>query len=92
MSTLAELLAEKESLDQQIAAIRKDEREKAIADALKIIKDFELTSDDLFGPKAKTEKKQSDAKYRDPDTGKTWSGKGRTPKWLEGKNKEDFAI
>ena len=38
------------------------------------------------------------AKYKDPDTGKTWSGMGRKPKWFieaieqGGKTKEDLVI
>ncbi|NML87423.1 H-NS family nucleoid-associated regulatory protein [Polaromonas sp.] len=32
------------------------------------------------------------AKYRDPITGKEWSGRGLPPKWLQGKNKEQFLI
>jgi DNA-binding protein H-NS len=36
-------------------------------------------------------------KYRDPATGVTWTGRGRTPVWMaaqlaQGKSKEDFAI
>jgi len=31
-------------------------------------------------------------KYRDIATGATWSGRGREPTWLRGKNREDFAI
>lgn len=31
-------------------------------------------------------------KYRDPETGATWSGRGRSPQWLRDKNKEDFLI
>jgi DNA-binding protein H-NS len=30
-------------------------------------------------------------KYRDPKTGKTWSGRGKEPGWLNG-NKEAYAI
>lgn len=29
-------------------------------------------------------------RYRDPKTGETWSGIGRRPKWMQGKEKEDF--
>ncbi len=37
------------------------------------------------------------AKYRDPQTGATWSGRGRMPLWLsaqiaQGRTKDDFAI
>ena len=32
------------------------------------------------------------AKYRDPETGKTWTGRGVAPKWIAGKNREAFLI
>jgi DNA-binding protein H-NS len=32
------------------------------------------------------------AKYYDPVTGNKWSGKGKRPRWLEGKRLEDYAI
>ncbi len=49
------------------------------------------------GKSPKTRKPRAAPKYRDPDTGKTWTGKGRTPAWMQphldgGKNKEDFLI
>lgn len=40
------------------------------------------------GPKKGTAK----AKYRDPNSGATWSGRGRAPLWLKGRPKEDFLI
>ena len=37
------------------------------------------------------EPKRKAAKYRNPDTGEEWSGKGRgTPDWLKGKDKDAF--
>lgn len=38
-------------------------------------------SDTLMGPKAK---------YRDPASGKTWSGMGRAPFWIVGKDRARF--
>ncbi|MFP3741092.1 H-NS family nucleoid-associated regulatory protein, partial [Burkholderia sp. SIMBA_019] len=32
------------------------------------------------------------AKYQDPKTGNTWSGRGKPPKWIVGKNRERFLI
>lgn len=32
------------------------------------------------------------AKFRNPETGETWSGRGRQPKWLENRNREDFRV
>ena len=31
-------------------------------------------------------------KYRDPATGKTWTGRGRAPTWLDGKDRAQFLI
>lgn len=31
-------------------------------------------------------------KYRDPKTGATWTGRGRAPRWLDGKKRERFLI
>ena len=36
--------------------------------------------------------KPADPKYRDPVTGKTWSGKGKRPKWFDARRTEDFLI
>jgi DNA-binding protein H-NS len=32
------------------------------------------------------------AKFRNPETGATWSGRGREPTWIKGKNREEFKI
>ena len=91
MPTLQELLAQKEALELQIAQIKKAERENALRDGRKLIDTYELSADELFG-KQKTTVKTVAAKYRNPETGESWSGRGRAPRWLDGKNREDFAI
>jgi len=45
----------------------------------------------------KATRRKPEAKYLDPKTGSTWSGRGKTPKWLQaallsGKKKEKYAI
>ena len=32
------------------------------------------------------------AKYRDPSTGVTWSGRGRAPKWIQGEDRAKYEI
>jgi DNA-binding protein H-NS len=34
----------------------------------------------------------ANAKYRDPATAATWSGRGRVPNWIAGKNRDEFLI
>jgi DNA-binding protein H-NS len=31
-------------------------------------------------------------KYRNPETDDTWTGRGREPGWIKGKNRDDFAL
>lgn len=91
MTSLQELLAQKEALEQQIAQIKKAERADALQNARSLIDTFDLTVDELFG-KQKSIGKAVAVKYRNPETGETWTGRGRAPRWLEGKNREDFAV
>jgi len=94
MATLAELIAQKDALEQQIKAARAAELKDAISQVQQIIAAHGLTIEDFFG-KSKAERKSKGTvapKYKNPTTGETWSGRGRSPKWLEGKNKEEFAI
>ena len=96
MSSIQDLIAQRETLDKQITELRQQQRSDAISKAQALIKDFELTQQDLFdgargAQKVKATSKVA-AKYRDPETGKEWSGRGLPPKWLQEKNKEQFLI
>ena len=91
MTSLQELLAQKEALEQQIAQLKKAERADALQNARSLVDTFDLTIDELFG-KQKSSGKAVAVKYRNPETGETWTGRGRAPRWLEGKNREDFAV
>jgi DNA-binding protein H-NS len=96
MTTLKELIAQKAALELQIAETRQSELADAIGQIRALIEAHELTAEDIF-PSGKVKsgvKKTSKvaAKYKDPVSGKTWSGRGIAPRWLAGQNKEDFAI
>ena len=90
MSTYQELLEQKKSLDQQIAAARKTEAKQALETVHALIAEFGFTAQQVFPWKAPV--KTVPAKYRDPQTGATWSGRGRAPKWIEGKEREAFEV
>ena len=96
---LAELLKQKEALEAQIAEVRQSELAEAISTVKSLIAAHGLTVEDLFGTikrgrkvDAPREKSKVAAKYRDPISGKEWSGRGLAPKWLQGKNKDDYLI
>ena len=98
MSKLQDLIAQREALDKQIAETRKNELREAIGTIQSLVSEFGLTSADIFGV-GRAEKKMDKRtgkkvapKYRDPATGNTWTGRGRAPTWLEGKDKAKFLI
>lgn len=37
-------------------------------------------------------RRKAEPKYMNPETGATWSGRGKTPLWLQGRRKSRFAI
>lgn len=108
MATLLELLAQREAIAKQIETLQGAERAKAIDEIRKLMAEHGLTMADIAGggrasKAAKTTRadgtpKQTVApKYRNAQTGDTWSGRGLQPKWLKaaiesGAKLEDFAI
>ncbi|AJZ62430.1 H-NS family nucleoid-associated regulatory protein [Paraburkholderia fungorum] len=94
MATYKQLTAQLEKLHKEVAAAREKEIAQAIADIKQKIADYDLTAEELGFTKkhAVTRKTASVAKYRNPKTGETWTGRGRSPGWLVGKNRERFLI
>lgn len=105
MSTLQDLLAQREALDRQIQETQRAERQSAIDKVRTLMAEFGLTMDDLQGGKpSATGKKKGGAeggrkapvKYRDA-AGNSWTGRGLQPRWLKealasGKQLSDFAV
>ncbi|MFC0168443.1 H-NS family nucleoid-associated regulatory protein [Pseudoduganella danionis] len=95
MTTYQEYKAKIAELETLAETARKNEKTAAIEQIHSIMREYGLTVADLgSGSKTKTGKKRAPvpAKYRDSATGQTWTGRGRAPKWLEGKNKEQYLI
>ena len=94
MSSYKELLAQREQLDKQIKEAIAHEKADGIAKAKVIIEQYGLTASDLFSRKAgvKSAGGKVAPKYRNPSTGETWTGRGKAPKWIEGKNRINFTI
>ena len=94
MTTYQELLKQREALDAQIAEVRKGELANAVSQARQLVQEFGLTAQDIFGGTRQSKVKGTTvaAKYRDPSTGATWSGRGKPPLWIAGKDRAQFAI
>jgi len=97
MSTLKDLIAQREAIEKQITELRQTEIADSIAKIRALIAEHGLTQSDIFGDVAKVRKAKGSgtkvaAKYRDPISGKEWSGRGLAPKWLQGKDKSAYLI
>lgn len=98
METYDELQAEIAKLQDKANRIREEERKTAIATIRGLMKKFEISSAELGGvSKNGSTNSPPTAKYRDPVSNQTWSGRGKPPKWMKAyldanKNKEEFLI
>lgn len=93
MSTLNELLQQRQALDEQINEVRKKEMNEALSQVKALVKQFDLKPQDVF-PTSKHSNagKKISPKYRNPATGETWTGRGKAPLWIQGQNKDQFLI
>lgn len=112
MSTLSQLQqqindaeAKVNELRKKLDEERKNERAQAIAAARELIKTHDFTASELgfsgkasAKPAASNDKRVTVApKYKDPASGKTWTGRGKTPAWMAtqlagGRSRQEFLI
>jgi DNA-binding protein H-NS len=92
--SLKELLARHEALEQQLEEARKQEADRVLREIVTKMREYNITLHELMGKEANIEPKfpAAGAKYRDPVSGATWTGRGRAPHWIVDKNREDFLL
>ncbi len=97
MATYKELLQQQQALALEIEQARKREISDAVTQVRNLISEFGLSERDVFpssrggtrGPRAGG---KVAPKYRDPATGQTWTGRGKAPKWIDGKDRNKYLI
>ncbi len=99
MTTLQELIQQRDALNVQIAEMQQALRTEALAEIRATMREFQIRIEDLAtsGRSAQREKLKGDPKYRNPATGQTWTGRGKRPQWIHdalagGKSLADYAI
>ena len=95
MSSYKELLSQRAELEAKIEAARQAEISAAVQLVKEKIEEFGLTADDLFGSRKTRAGKPTGkvaAKYRDPRSGATWTGRGKPPRWIADKDRAQFTI
>jgi DNA-binding protein H-NS len=95
-TTYKDLLKQREALEQQIHEARKRETADAVAQVRALVADFGLTAEDIFqaplGRASSAKGGKVAAKYRNPATGEAWTGRGKAPKWIQDKDRNQFLI
>ena len=92
MESYEALLEKQKELETQIEAARKREMAEAVAQVRELVEKYQMQPDDIFAKSKGRVTRKVPPKYRDPVSGKTWSGRGRAPKWIDGKDREEFLI
>jgi len=100
VSRYKELLEQIADLQRQAEEARKQEIAVVMADIKAKMAEYGITLQDLGAGgrrRARPRASVGQAKYRNPATGETWTGKGRKPGWLvealaQGKSLADFAV
>lgn len=94
--SIENLRAEQDRINARLKAHEKAQKDAVIVEIKRISGLYDVTLPELIeafgGLKSKAFGSKAKAKYRDPATGNTWSGRGKPPLWIKGKNKDDFLI
>jgi DNA-binding protein H-NS len=96
--SLKDLLQQRDALEKAIAQARQNEISAAVTQVREIVAEYGLTVQDIFPGRAskagsaKASGSKVAAKYRDSATGQTWTGRGKAPKWIDGKDRTQFLI
>lgn len=96
MNDLKTLISQRDQLDAEIETTRKIERSEALPKVRALIAEYGMTESEVFGTKNRgrnatgrpivrrsSRPGQGVAKYKDPNSEKTWSGLGRPPEWAK---------
>lgn len=73
---------------------KRKEKNAVLAVIKEQVKEYSITELELLRAAGfiKAPPKRLPAKYYDASTGNSWSGHGACPKWLVGKNRDDYLI
>lgn len=97
MSSYRELILQREALDKKIEFARAAELKTVVSDIRRKMQDYGVTLSDLgIYPKRRNQSRacmRVEPKYYNPENpNQQWSGRGKEPRWIAGKNRTDFLI
>lgn len=91
MKTHQQLVAELKALNERIDEARNTESAAALLQVRNLVETFGFTAAQVF-PLPGVGRPKLKPKFKDPVSGALWSGVGKPPKWIAGKDRTAFAI
>lgn len=96
VKSIEELAAERDRIDAELKARKENEQNKVIDQIKTVMASYDISLQQLVdamgGLKATRKGTKAKIKYRDPASGATWSGRGKAPDWIKGKDFGDFLL
>ncbi|MDK4565674.1 H-NS histone family protein, partial [Kingella kingae] len=81
LETLEYLKQQQKEIEQKIQKHIASERKKRLTDIIANMQEYNITLDDIQAA-FENKQKSSIVRYINPETGATWSGIGKRPKWI----------
>ncbi|MFM2134497.1 MAG: hypothetical protein RL156_1778 [Bacteroidota bacterium] len=89
MSNYQELKNQAEELLRQAEQLRAEERARVLAETKDAVAEWNFSANELGLKLGLVDKRaKAAAKYKDPVSGKTWSGRGKAPQWFSARLNE----
>lgn len=96
MGTYTELIQQFNRLKLEIESARVRETRRLLDELVELLDRNGISLNDLIDYRSKLggvrTRRNPKPKYFDPLTGQTWTGRGREPKWIRGKDRSGFLI
>lgn len=85
MRSLSQIESEIEKLQTELALRKHDMKKDARHEIEDVLRKYNFSIEEIYpnlSTKDVPEKAKVEAKFKDPDTGSLWSGRGRQPLWV----------
>lgn len=99
MENIEDLIHQQEQIAARIKKAKEDQKAGVIEQIRNLVSVHDVTAEEIYGRggRVKGEGKAKSGgkvppKYRDPVSGATWTGRGRSPVWIADKDRSKFLI
>jgi DNA-binding protein H-NS len=94
--TIEDLQRQQQEIDRKIQEKREAEKRSVIEQIVSVVNTYKIPVEELVealgGMKVKRKGVKAKPKYKDPATGQIWSGRGKEPAWIKGKDRKPFEL